>query len=268
MHRVKPLHIYRLICVFVTNALFLYFPPVLRAEGKPSEAELIRTRGARDVIWSFDASVIRHDFNLPDNSAIAGVAGSFTAGYGKINEGSWIMGRISLLAGPWETARDGAFDADYVGTGVDIEYGTAFPGTSLRSGSAPILAINAGYLDLGGRNIGANKKSNSDPNDKSNYYLEQEFKASFGAVVVTPSIGWSWAKPERPKGNEAELLVTRVESSFLKLGLTVPVYSRSRVEVIKRADADGINQGPTRFTSTGMVRGYCIVASAGVWLGI
>lgn len=243
--------------------------PLLAASSESlNYSELLKNRGSREVIWSFDASMIQHNFSMPDNSKLSGNAGSFTFGYGRVRGNSWLLGRFHFLAGPWDTARGGAFDSDFYGSGIDFEYGTAFPGTTLRSGSSPILSLAAGYMDLNGRNIGANRKNNGNPNDRSNYYLEQDFKAGFAAVTVTPSVGWSWTKSERPAGNEVELLTTRVESAYLRLGAIIPLYSRARVEVIKRSESDSITQTPKQYNSTGMIRGYSLQASTGVWLGI
>lgn len=233
-----------------------------------NHVELLKTRSAREVVWSFDTSLMQYNLAAPDNSKLSGFAASFTAGYGRVRPNSWLLGRFHFLAGPWDTARDGAFDSDFYGSGFDIEYGTAFPGTTLRSGSTPILAISAGYMDLNGRNIGGNRKNTGNPNDNANYYLEQDFKTGFGAVVVTPTIGWTWAKPARPSGNEPELLTTRVEAAFLRMGAMVPMYSRARVEVTKRSESDSITQRPHQFSSNGMMRGYSLIASTGVWLGI
>jgi hypothetical protein len=123
-------------------------------------------------------------------------------------------------------------------------------------------------MDLTGRNIGANRKNNGDANDPKNFYLEQDFKTSFGAVTFTPAIGWQWAKADRPSGNEPELLATRIESAFIRLGAMIPVYSRARVEVIKRDQTDDLSQSPSQHTTTGTMRGYSLIASTGVWLGI
>jgi hypothetical protein len=122
-------------------------------------------------------------------------------------------------------------------------------------------------MDISGRNIGGNKKSTGNPNNAENYYLEQDFKAEFGAIYVMPGAGWTWTKPARPTGNEPELLVTRVESAYLKLSTTIPVYSRARVEVMKRSTSDGLNQY-SRLHTTGMIRGYSLILGTGVWLGI
>lgn len=229
---------------------------------------LLKTRPPRTTFWSFDASVIQNQFVAPDSSKLHGVGGAFTFGYGKIRDNSWLVGRFHFLAGPWASARDGAFDTDFSGSGLDIEYGTSFPGTELRQGSTPILFVAGGYMDLSGRNIGGNRKFSGNPEDPSNYYLEQSFKTGFGAIYLMPGIGWSWTKAPRPMGNEPELLMTRVESAYLKVSSTIPVYSRSRVEVIKRSSSEGLSQSPTLHTSTGMIRGYSLILSSGVWLGL
>ena len=231
-------------------------------------AELLKTRPARDVIWTFGASMIQYNFRAPDDSKLAGMAGSFVIGYGQVHGDSWMSGRFHILAGPFDMARNSSFDADYSGTSIDIEYGSAFPGTSLRSGSSPFWAIATGYLDLNGRNIGGNRKNNGDPNDAKNYYLEQDFKTNFGGVIVTPAVGWQWARAERPSGNEPELLTTRVESAYLRLGAMIPVYSRARIDVVKREQTDDLSQSPTQHTTTGTMRGYSMTLSTGVWLGI
>ena len=233
-----------------------------------NHAELLKSRQPREVIWTFDSSMFQYNLTVPDESKISGIGGAFAIGYGRSRANSWLTGRFHFLAGPWDTARNGAFDADYSGSMIDVEYGTSFPGTDLRRGSVPILTISAGYMDLTGKNIGDNRKNNGDPNNRSNYYLEQNFKTSLGAVVITPGIGWAWAKPARPTGNEPDLLVTRVESAFAKFGALVPLYSRSRVEIGKRDQSDPISKSPSTHTSSGHVRGYSFVASAGVWLGI
>jgi hypothetical protein len=235
--------------------------------GSVDHQELLKSRPVRETIWSFDASTIENQFIAPDGSEFAGIGASFSVGYGKITNNSWILGRFHFLAGPWDTARNGAFDTDFYGSGLDVEYGTSFPGTSLRSNSTPILTVAAGYMDISGRNIGGNKKSTGNPNNAENYYLEQDFKAEFGAIYVMPGAGWTWTKPARPTGNEPELLVTRVESAYLKLSTTIPVYSRARVEVMKRSTSDGLNQY-SRLHTTGMIRGYSLILGTGVWLGI
>ncbi len=248
--------------------LATFYSESCRAASELNYAELLKTRPPREMIWTYAASMIQYNLKAPDDSKLSGIAGSFTAGYGRVHGDSWMSGRFHFLGGPGNTARGGAFDADYGGTGIDIEYGSSFPGTSLRSGSSPFWAISTGYMDLNGRNIGGNRKNNGDPDDPKNYYLEQDFKTSFGAVIITPACGWQWAKAERPSGNEPELLVTRVESAYIRIGAAIPVYSRARVEVIKRESSDSISQSPTQHTTTGSIRGYSVIATTGVWLGI
>jgi hypothetical protein len=254
--------------IFLTVRLYTISTCALGAGSQLDHEELLKTRPARTTVWSFDASTIHNQFTAPDGSEFAGTGASFTAGYGRIRQNAWILGRFHFLAGPWDTARNGAFDADFYGSGLDVEYGTAFPGTELRSGSTPILTVAAGYMDLSGRNIGGNRKTTGNPEDRDNYYLEQDFKAGFGTVYLMPGAGWSWTKPARPTGNEPELLVTRVESAYMKLSATIPVYSRARVEVTKRSSTDSLNQSPRLHSTSGMIRGYSLVLATGVWLGI
>jgi hypothetical protein len=230
--------------------------------------KLVAERGPRDVIWSFDASLTNPTYTCPDGSKITGYGGSFSVGYGRFHDSHWYSGRMHFLAGPFDVARDNQFDADFNGTIIDFEYGTAFPGFSLRSDSAPVLSISGGYMDYNGHNIGENRKNDGDPNNSKNYYLEQDFKSSTGAIIVTPSVGWIWPKPPRPRGNEPELLLTRVEAAFLKLGAQIPLYSHSRMEVVKRDENDSISQNASKRTSTGLLAGYSLILSTGVMLGI
>jgi hypothetical protein len=232
------------------------------------QSTLLKTRPSRDVIWGFESGLLQYNLRMPDNSKIAGLAGCLTVGYGQIQDNQWLTGRFHFLAGPFDLARQGQFDADFSGTKIDVEYGSVFPGQNFRGGSAPILSISAGYMDLGGHNIGDNRKNNGNANDSRNFYLEQEFRVHVGSLVVSPAIGWAWTKSPRPQGNEPELLLTRVESAFVRLGATVPLYSRARSEVIKRDEGDSLWQTASKHTTTGQVSGYSLVASGGVWLGI
>jgi len=230
--------------------------------------KLLSERGAREVIWTFDAAVSKPSFKCPDGSMIEGYGGGFTIGYGRVKESRWLTGRIHFLAGPFDVARHGQFDADFNGTLLDVEYGSTFPGYDLRGGNTPLLSVSAGYMDFNGQNIGDNRKNNGDPNNRRNYYLEQDFRSSTSAVVVTPAIGWIWAQPARPRGNEPELLSTRAEAAYVKLGALVPLYSHSRVEVTKRDESDALAQSPSKKSSTGHLAGYSFILSSGVWLGI
>ncbi len=229
---------------------------------------LLKTRPPRDMIWSFESGVLQYNLKLPDESKITGIAGSITVGYGRIYGNQWVTGRFHFLAGPFDLARQGQFDADFSGTRIDVEYGSVFPGQNFRGGSAAILSISAGYMDLGGYNIGDNRKNNGHTTDSRNFYLEQDFRVHMGSLVVSPAIGWAWTKQPRPQGNEPELLLTRIESASLRLGATIPLYARGRTEVTKRDESDSLWQTATKHTTTGPVSGYSLVASAGVWLGI
>jgi hypothetical protein len=221
----------------------------------------------REVTWTFDSSIMMFNKTLPDESKLDGPAGSFTVGYGRTRGNIWLCGRLHVLSGPWGKARDGAFDADYSGTMLDMEYGAAFPGTNLRSGSGPILALAGGYLDLSGKNIGGNKQArDSTPNQT--LYLEQNFKVSVREVTVTPSIGWIWAKPSRPISNAQEQLNTRVEAYLLKLGALIPLNSRSQVAITKRNSESGLSEAPQRLTRSGSTKGFALVGSVSLWLGI
>jgi hypothetical protein len=150
----------------------------------------------------------------------------------------------------------------------DIEYGTAFPGLQLRSSSCPILTIAGGYLDMSGRNIGGNKKSKYVGGIYDSPNSEQSFKTGLGEITIAPSVGWSWTRSSRPSGNEEELLQTRVESTNIKLGAVIPLYSRARVTVNKRGESNSPNEPVKVFTSSGSVNGYAIISSISVWLGI
>lgn len=221
----------------------------------------------REVTWTFDSSIMMFNKTLPDESKLDGPAGSFTVGYGRTRGNIWLCGRLHVLSGPWGKARDGAFDSDYSGTMLDMEYGAAFPGTNLRSGSGPILALAGGYLDLSGKNIGGNKRArDSTPNQT--LYLEQNFKVSVREVTVTPSIGWIWAKPSRPISNAQDQLNTRVEAHLLKLGVLIPLNSRSQVAITKRNSESGLSEAPQRLTRSGSTKGFALVGSVSLWLGI
>jgi hypothetical protein len=233
-----------------------------------NNAELLKTRPPRDHFWSFDMSTNQYNLTAPDESKLSGIGGEFAIGYGRIYKNSWLVGSYHFLSGPWDTARNQTFDVDSSGMIVAMEYGTSFPKFELRSGSSPFLSISAGYLALNSKNVGSNRKNSGNPNDINNYYLEQDFIANVNAVVVIPSLGWNWVKAARPTGNEPDLLLTRVESAYLRLGAMIPLYSRARVKVIKRSPSDPLSQTPKQRTTTGVMKGYSLTVTAGVWLGI
>ncbi len=238
------------------------------AEAGLDYVELLKSRAPRIHFWSFDMAVNNFRFIAPDDSKVAGVGASFVIGYGRIHENSWINLNYHFISGPWDSARNQSFDVDSSGFLLDAEYGAAFPRFSLRSGSCPMLSISGGYLSLSSKSIGSNRKNSGNPDDVSNFYLEQDFKTTINSLVVTPAIGWQWVKPARPSGNEPELLQTRVESVYLRLGAIVPLYSGSRVKVLKRSQRDTLSQTPKYHTTTGTIRGYSMVMTTGVWLGI
>lgn len=238
------------------------------AEEPLDQVELLKTRPPRIHFWALEMGVNQFNFTAPDDSKVAGLGASFALGYGRIHENSWVNASYHFFNGPWESARNHTFDVDSSGSLVDVEYGRAFPGFSLRSNSSPFLAISGGYLAMSTKNIGSNRKNTIDPNEKSNFYLEQDFKTTVEALVMTPTVGWNWVKPARPSGNEPELLMTRIESSYLKLGAEVPLYSKSRVKVLKRSSSDTLSQTPTQHTTTGAMTGYSLIMTGGVWLGI
>jgi hypothetical protein len=246
--------------------IYLMAPSGVMAENASNER--YSSRPARDVIWSFESSLLNFNMTLPDTSELDGSAGSFTVGYGRTRGNAWLIARLHIISGPWGTVRDGTFDSDYSGTMFDIEYGAAFPGLQLRAGSCPILSIAGGYLDISGRNIGGNKKSQYGLKASDSDGLEQDFKTSLGELTVTPSIGWSWTRPSRPTGNEEELLQTRVESSIVKLGAILPLYSRSRVTVNRIRESAGSGMAADRISSTGPAKGFAIFSSLTIWLGI
>lgn len=238
------------------------------AEVGLDHVELLKTRAPRIHFWLFDLGVHNFRFTAPDDSKVAGVGASFAIGYGRIHQDSWINTNYHFLSGPWDSARNQSFDVDSSGFLIDVEYGAAFPGFSLRSGSCPTLAISGGFLSLSSKSIGSNRKNNGNPDDTNNFYLEQDFKTSINALVVTPAIGWNWVKAARPAGNEPELLLTRVESAYIRLSALVPLYSGARVKVLKRSQSDTLSQAPKHHTTTGIIRGYSMVLTTGVWLGI
>jgi hypothetical protein len=251
---------------FVLLWIHILTPSDVMAENAGNER--YSSRPARDVIWSFESSLLSFNMTLPDTSELDGSAGSFAVGYGRTRENAWLVARLHIISGPWGTARDGTFDSDYSGTMFDIEYGAAFPGLRLRSGSSPILSIAGGYLDMSGRNIGGNKKYQYNLKASNSEGLEQDFRTNLGELTVTPSLGWSWTRPSRPTGNEEELLQTRVESSNIKLGAILPLYSRARVSVNKKPDNAGPNEQFQRITRSGALRGYSLFSSVTIWLGI
>jgi hypothetical protein len=231
-------------------------------------ALILNARPPRDIIWGFESTVERYNLRLPDESTVAGMAGRIGVAYGRIRDNQWLMGRFHFLAGPFDLARQGQFDADFSGTSIDFEYGSAFPGRSLRGASVPTLSIAFGYTDLNGRNIGDNRRITGSSTDNENYRREQGFQIHMGLVTVTPALGWTWTKPPRPQGNEPELLSTRIESAYARIGTMIPLYSRGRVEVTKRSADASPRQTASKYKATGHIVGYSLIASAGVWLGI
>lgn len=248
--------------------ILIYLLAATDLMAKNFDSEQYLSRPAREIIWSFESNILNFKMTLPDTSKLDGSAGSFTVGYGRTRENAWLIARLHAISGPWGSARDGKFDSDYSGTMFDIEYGAAFPRLQLRSGSCAILSIAGGYLDMSGRNIGGNKKSQYGLKAKNSDSLEQDFKTGLGVLTMTPSIGWSWTRTARPTGNEEELLQTRVESSGIKLGALIPLYSRARVSVNKQSENAGQNERPSRLTSVGAVHGYALFTSLTIWLGI
>lgn len=262
---------YRTILPVLRSAFVLFWIHILTPSDVMAENagnERYSSRPARDVIWSFESSLLSFNMTLPDTSKLDGSAGSFAVGYGRTRENAWLVARLHIISGPWGTARDGTFDSDYSGTMFDIEYGAAFPGLRLRSGSSPILSIAGGYLDMSGRNIGGNKKYQYNLKASNSEGLEQDFRTNLGELTVTPSIGWSWTRPSRPTGNEEELLQTRVESSTIKLGAILPLYSRSRVTVKRIRESAEPSAATDRISNAGPAKGFAIFSSLTVWLGI
>jgi hypothetical protein len=221
----------------------------------------------RNVIWAFASSIVSFSKTLPDSSKLEGHAGAFTVGYGRTQTNSWWIGRLHVLSGPWGQIRNGTFDADYSGTMLDVEYGTNFPGTSLWSKSSPILTLAGGYIDISGRNIGGNKKSQQIAPNES-LYLEQDFKLGISELTLTPSLGWSWRRKPRPLSNEQKELDTRIEASTIKIGALIPLQSKARVTISQRSPTDSPTTPPQRRTTSGNAKGYAIVTSATIWLGI
>lgn len=241
-------------------------PPQLLADDKPYGEG--KAESLREVIWSFDSNLLLFNKTLPDESMLEGAAGSFTIGYGRTRGDSWLLGKLHIISGPWDSTREGAFDADFSGSMVAIEYGTAFPGFNLRSGSTPILALATGYVDLSGKNIGGNKKARISNAGADYILLEQDFKTTLSELVLTPGIGWSWAKTARPTSNEQKMLTTRIEASLLKINAIIPIYSRSRVSVTKRDTNEASKETQKYFTFSGSARGYAFEMSVSLWLGV
>ncbi len=251
---------------FVVIFIFLLAPHEVMAENESRDR--YSSRPAREVIWSFESNILNFDMTLPDTSKLDGTAGAFTVGYGRTRENAWLLSRLHVISGPWGSARDGKFDSDYSGTMFDIEYGAAFPRLSLRSGSCPTLSLAGGYLDMSGRNIGGNKKSQYGLKANSSESLEQDFKTGLSQITISPSIGWSWTRPPRPTGNEEELLQTRVESSSVKLGAVLPLYAKSRVTVKRTRESAKPSEVAERFSISGPARGFAVFSSLTIWLGI
>lgn len=247
-------------------ALACCYPAQLLADDKPHGES--KPESIREVIWSFDSNLLLFNKTLPDESMLEGAAGSFTIGYGRTRGNSWLLGKLHVISGPWDSTREGAFDADFSGSMVDIEYGTAFPGFNLRSGSTPILTLATGYIDLSGKNIGGNKKARTINVSTDYILLEQDFKTALSEVVLTPGIGWSWAKATRPASNEQKMLNTRIEASLLKINAIIPIYSRSRVYVTKRDTSDTSKETQRYFKFSGNARGYALEMSLSLWLGV
>lgn len=230
--------------------------------------ELIaRSSPPREMTWSFDSSLLAFTKTLPDQSRLEGQAAAFIVGFGRTKEDRWLLGRVHALSGPWGKALNDSFDTDYSGTIVDIEYGTAFPGSKLRSGSCPVLALAGGYLDLSGRNIGGNRHTRG-VLDNYSFYVEQDFKTSVREIFITPSIGWMWAKPPREISNIQSQLNTRIEATTIKLGAMIPLHSKSRISVTKRAASSNPSKPQESDTATGSAKGFALLGSVSVWLGI
>lgn len=226
-----------------------------------------RSSPPRELTWSFDSSLLTFTKTLPDQSRLEGQAAAFTVGFGRTKDDRWLLGRVHALSGPWGKALNDSFDTDYSGTIVDIEYGTAFPGSKLRSGSCPVLALAGGYLDLSGRNIGGNRH-NRDVLDNSLFHVEQDFKTSMREIFITPSIGWMWAQPQREISNMQSQLNTRIEATTVKLGAMIPLHSKSRISVTKRVASSNPAKPPEHDTATGNAKGFALLGSVSLWLGI
>lgn len=248
-----------IICMFLSQSYSV------RAQ---EDQDLIaRSSSQREVTWSFDSSLLTFTKTLPDKSRLEGQAAAFTVGFGRTKDDHWLLGRVHAVSGPWGKALNDSFDTDYSGTIVDIEYGAAVPGSKLRSGSCPVLALAGGYLDLSGRNIGGNRRTR-DVLDNSSFYVEQDFKTSVSEIFIMPSIGWMWAKPQRQISNIQSQLNTRIEATTVKLGAIIPLHSKSRISVTKREASSSPAKPPEHDISTGSAKGFALLGSVSLWLGI
>lgn len=213
---------------------------------------------ARDNYWSIGLAGYQNNLKSGTDQSLLGPSLVVQVGRGHLENNWFLSGTLDIISGPYRAQQGGPVDLDFQGTGFTALLGYSAENTSLRTDLGNYgFTFGISYSDMVGRSLEGKRTQLADGN------AIEKFTTRVTNFSILPAVFFCWLEPPRKKGNDPDLLVTRIEGYILNLGIAVPMKANFTNKYDKISE-DGVTPQSER----GSLKGYTLMVSLTAALGV
>ena len=210
----------------------------------------------RESVFHVGATLSQYALTGKNNLKLIGNSGVINLGGGFLSESYFSLSSLNIILGPYQPLNDVDSRLDYSGTGFSTTLGWTWSSAGLRN-TGGSFGISAGvhYVDIVGRSVGTRTLDTGTIRDQVNQIYDFSF---------LPGFFYANLKSPRRKGNDPELLTTRLEGLVIMLGIGFPIKSDYKQEYIQTSSGTG----ETKVKSKGELEGRSYIITLITPLGV
>lgn len=233
-------------------------PPPVATATAPLPAPTPAPANTRDNFWSIGLSGYQNNLKSGSDQSLLGPSLVVQIGRGHFGDNWYASGSLDIISGPYRTQQGGPVDLDFQGTGFTGLLGYSAENNNLRTEAGNYgFTFGISYSDVVGRSLEGNRIK------VENDEVIEQFTTRVTNFSIVPTIFFCWLEPPRKRGNDPDLLMTRIEGYFLSLGVAVPLKATSNTKYNKIK-----NDTSEPYNGKGSLKGYTLVVALSAALGI
>lgn len=243
----------RLIWIFgiFTSACCL---PSLQAEETSAEVAMLPTDAGQDTVWSIGFQANQFALKSGDGDHLLGLGSAVQLGLGWIGENWFASLSLDIISGPYQSSKQQDLVVDFSGTGATALVAYSSENQSLRTyeGNYGFL-LGVSYQDIVGRSVG--RRSSQEQG-----VIVDNWVMRINNFSLFPAIFFCWLEKEpRPRSDDPQNLLTRIEGYFLTIGISTPLQAKYSLSYEENNEL---------LKARGDLQGYSLIVSLSALLGV
>lgn len=187
----------------------------------------------RESTFHLGMSQVQYDLAGKDQLQLKGNSVAVSLGGGFLHRSYYDFYSLDILLGPYQPLSNEEARLDYSGTGFSTNWGWTWESNGLRDKNGSFgIALGLHYLDIVGRAVGTRTSETGTISGLVTQVYD---------FAIIPGFFYANLKPARKKGNDPELLVTRLEGVLISLGIAYPIQADFTQEYLRR-DNTGMSE--------------------------